>query len=83
MIDLKKISTEIRNENTFNIDEKNTVEILKTINSEDCLVPLAVKNAIEDISKVVDCAYQTLKNQGRIVYIGAGTSGRIGIIDAV
>lgn len=83
MVNLEKITTETRNEKTLDIDEKSTIEMLRLINDEDKKVPNSVGEILDDIACVVDYAYETLCNNGRVIYAGAGTSGRIGIIDAV
>ena len=82
-VDLKKIGTENRNPNTMNIDKVPTNEILKLINNEDKTVPYAVEKEIEHIGALVDCVVEQFKKNGRLIYVGAGTSGRIGLIDAV
>lgn len=82
-VDLKKISTESRNPNTLDIDVVPTLEILKKINNEDKLVAYAVEKALPSISNVVDKVYEAFLKGGRLIYMGAGTSGRIGILDAV
>ena len=82
-VDLTKISTEQRNPNTLDIDTLCTKDILKRINNEDKTVPLAVEKAIDQIAKVVDKVVECFKQGGRLIYMGAGTSGRIGILDAV
>lgn len=82
-VDLKKISTESRNPNTLDIDSVPTIDILKKINNEDKLVAYAVEKALPAISKVVDKVYEAFIKGGRLIYMGAGTSGRIGILDAV
>jgi len=79
---LSNLITEKINENTKNIDECNTREILELINQEDCGVPIAVGQEIPNITKAVDLIYESLKNGGKMVYIGAGTSGRLGVLDA-
>lgn len=79
---LSNLITEKVNQNTKNIDECSTGEILELINQEDCGVPLAVKKEIPSIIKAVDILYESLKNGGKMVYIGAGTSGRLGVLDA-
>lgn len=83
MIDVRKIGTERRNKNTINIDIVPTAEILKLINNEDKTVPYAVEEALPQIAALVDVVVQVLNNNGRLIYIGAGTSGRIGVMDAV
>ena len=82
-VDLKKISTESRNPNTFDIDVVSTIDILKKINNEDKTVAYAVEKALPSIAEVVDKVYNAFLNGGRLIYMGAGTSGRIGILDAV
>ena len=82
-VDLKKIGTENRNPNTMNIDKVSTREVLVLINNEDKTVPYAVEKEIEHIAALVDCIVEQFKKGGRLIYVGAGTSGRIGLIDAV
>ncbi len=82
MVDISKISTEKRNENTKNIDIASTKSMLKMINDEDKKVPLAVEKAIDQIAVVVDHVTEAFVHGGRLVYIGAGTSGRLGVLDA-
>lgn len=80
---LNKIVSEGRNPNTMDIDLLNTSEILSKINDEDMRVADAVKKAIPAIACAVDTIVDRLHSGGRLVYIGAGTSGRLGILDAV
>lgn len=82
-VDLKKIGTENRNVNTMNIDNVSTKKICKLINNEDKIVALAVKDAIPQIVPLIDACVKGMKRDGRIIYAGAGTSGRIGLLDAV
>ncbi len=82
-IELKKISTEARNPNTLDIDLLETKDILKKINDEDKKVAYAVEEKIDQITKVVDEVYNSFLKGGRLIYLGAGTSGRIGIVDSV
>lgn len=82
MADLVKLATEGVNPDTVTIDECSTVEILRMINREDKKVALAVEAEIEQIAKAVDMLYPALKNGGRMFYVGAGTSGRLGVLDA-
>ncbi len=82
MVDISKISTEKRNNNTKNIDVVSTCQILKLLNEEDKTVPLAVEKAINQIADVVDVVTETFVNGGRLIYMGAGTSGRLGVLDA-
>ncbi len=82
-LNISKLSTEKRNVNSLDIDCKSSLEICEIMNNEDALVHLAVKEALEDIAKVIDAAVISFKKGGRLIYVGAGTSGRIGLIDAV
>lgn len=82
MLDISKISTEKRNENTKNIDIASTKSILQMINNEDKTVAFAVEKAIDQITVVVDLVTHVFRNGGRLIYIGAGTSGRLGVLDA-
>lgn len=82
-LNIKKLSTENRNINSMDIDCKNSLEICEIMNNEDALVHVAVREALVDIAKAIDSAVITFKNGGRLIYVGAGTSGRIGLIDAV
>ncbi|RLD41743.1 MAG: N-acetylmuramic acid 6-phosphate etherase [Bacteroidetes bacterium] len=82
MVDISKITTERRNENTKNIDIVSTCEILRMINNEDKTVPLAVEAAIDQIAEVVEVVTKAFRNGGRLFYVGAGTSGRLGVLDA-
>ena len=83
MVDIKNLSTEQRNEKTKDLDLLSTMQILQIMNEEDLNVVSGVKKALPQIEKVVEAMVITLKNGGRIIYAGAGTSGRTGIIDAV
>jgi len=80
---LENLSTEHRNEKTTNLDEMSIKEVLQSMNEEDRTVALAVENEIEEIEKVVGAVIQSFEKEGRLIYIGAGTSGRLGILDAV
>ncbi|WP_234120895.1 N-acetylmuramic acid 6-phosphate etherase [Clostridium hydrogenum] len=79
---LESLITEQVNENTKNIDTMSTVEILNSINNEDIKVAYVVREEIQSIAKAVDVVSEKLKNNGRLFYVGAGTSGRLGILDA-
>ena len=81
--DIKNLSTEARNKNSYNIDTKSTKEILSIINEEDKKVAYLIEEELDDIAKVVDAVVETFNNGGRLIYVGAGTSGRMGLIDAV
>lgn len=82
MLDLQKISTERRNPASTHIDELPTVEMLRIINAEDKKVALAVEKILPEIAKAVDVITDRLAKGGRLFYLGAGTSGRLGILDA-
>lgn len=82
MIVLEKLTTESRNENTLNIDKVSTLEMVKIINNEDKKVAFAVENELENIAKAIDEIVDRINRGGRLIYIGAGTSGRLGILDA-
>lgn len=75
--------TEQRNPSTLDLDQLSTAEIAERINAEDQTVPHAVARALPQITLAIDAAVDVLRGGGRIFYIGAGTSGRLGIIDAV
>ena len=83
MVELKKIATEQRNPNTMNIDSLSTHEMIKLINREDHRVAEAVGLVTEEIARAVDVIADRLGKGGRLIYCGAGTSGRLGILDAV
>jgi N-acetylmuramic acid 6-phosphate etherase len=80
--EISKLHTEQRNKNSMNIDASSTSEILKIINSEDKTVPLAVEKELPYIEQAVELIVAALKNEGRLLYFGAGTSGRLGVVDA-
>lgn len=81
-LNLSKLITEGRNPNTMNIDCVSTEEMIKLINEEDKKVALAVENETSNIARAVDTIAEKLREGGRLIYMGAGTSGRIGILDA-
>lgn len=83
MVDLKKIATEQRNPNTMNIDTLSTLEMVRLINREDHKVAEAVSLVADKIAQAVDLIADRLSKGGRLIYCGAGTSGRLGILDAV
>jgi N-acetylmuramic acid 6-phosphate etherase len=80
---LNTMVSEERNPNTMNIDLMDSKQILTAINNEDKSVPLAINNCLEPISKAVDFIVEAFSQGGRLIYIGAGTSGRLGVLDAV
>jgi N-acetylmuramic acid 6-phosphate etherase len=74
--------TERRNPRSAALDTKSTLEILRIINREDRVVAAAVSKVIPEIARTVDLAVDALTRGGRLVYLGAGTSGRLGVLDA-
>jgi len=76
------LETEQRNPLSYRIDSKSTLEILSIINEEDKKVPFVVASAMPSIAVVVDDVVEAFRNGGRLFYIGAGTSGRLGVLDA-
>lgn len=82
-MDWKKIKTEERNERTAHIDTLPTIDMVRLINDEDKKVALAVEKEAEHIAAAVDVIAARLEEGGRLVYCGCGTSGRLGVLDAV
>ncbi|MGG3558552.1 N-acetylmuramic acid 6-phosphate etherase [Peribacillus frigoritolerans] len=80
---LRSLTTELRNEKTMNIDSVNTMDIISAINKEDFKAAAAVQEVLPEIETAVEWACESLKKGGRLIYIGAGTSGRLGVLDAV
>jgi N-acetylmuramic acid 6-phosphate etherase len=80
--EIAKLTTEQRNPKSMDIDARSTAEILKIINDEDKTVPLAVEAELPYIEQAVEIIVKALKNGGRLLYFGAGTSGRLGVVDA-
>ena len=83
MLDLTALTTERRNPHTMNLDEMSPLEIAQTMNQEDEQAVLAVRKVLPEIATAITWATESLKAGGRIIYIGAGTSGRLGVLDAV
>ncbi|WP_370223831.1 N-acetylmuramic acid 6-phosphate etherase [Cytobacillus sp.] len=81
-MNITKLNTEQRNPKTMKIDLMTTEEIITIINQEDTIVPNAIAREIPHIVNVVDEITDSFKKGGRLIYVGAGTSGRLGIIDA-
>ena len=80
--DLKSLITEESNSRTNDLDLLNTIELVSKIQAEDAQVILAVQKAIPQIAQAVDLIVESFKKGGRLIYFGAGTSGRLGILDA-
>ena len=76
------MGTEDYNRLTENIDMMSTLEIVRIMNEEDKKVPLAVEKVLPDIARAIDLIVERLKQRGRLIYVGAGTSGRLGVLDA-
>lgn len=82
MENLNKLTTEDRNQNTMNIDKANTIDMVTLINEEDKKVAIAIEKEKEYIAEAIDVIAERLEKGGRLIYVGAGTSGRLGILDA-
>lgn len=82
MSDLRQLATERPNPRSRDLDRVSTSKLLRVINAEDQRVPRAVRRCIPHIEKVVNAVYPRLKAGGHLYYIGAGTSGRLGCVDA-
>ena len=82
-LNLKNMSTETRNLNTMDLDIMTPLEIVTVMNREDALVPAAITPALPRIAQCVTWAIGSIEAGGRIIYMGAGTSGRLGVLDAV
>ncbi|MBT2726806.1 N-acetylmuramic acid 6-phosphate etherase [Bacillus sp. ISL-75] len=80
---LELLTTESRNEQSMQIDTANPIDILRIMNEQDQLVALAVKDVLPDVEAAVQFVFESFKNGGRLIYLGAGTSGRLGVLDAV
>ena len=81
-IDLEKLTTESRNQNTIDIDKVSTLEMVRKINNEDKKVAEAVESELPKIAEAIDGIVKGMHKGGRLIYIGAGTSGRLGVLDA-
>ncbi|MCF7823441.1 MAG: N-acetylmuramic acid 6-phosphate etherase [Candidatus Marinimicrobia bacterium] len=79
---LGKLLTEQRNPNSMNLDSASIGEILRIINREDQIVAERVAEQIDDIEKATELVDQAFQRNGRLIYVGAGTSGRLGVLDA-
>lgn len=81
-MDIKKLSTEGRNPQTTDLDEMSPLEIVSVMNQEDQKVPAAIKPELPQIATAAEKISQSFKKGGRLFYVGAGTSGRLGVLDA-
>lgn len=82
-IDLSKLTTERRNPKTMELDTFSPLQIATIMNEEDLNVVAGVKEVLPQIAQAIEWCGNALKNGGRIIYMGAGTSGRLGLLDAV
>ncbi len=80
--EIAALSTEQRNVNSMNIDTCSTIDILRIINDEDKIIPIAVEKELPYIQQAVELIVKALSGGGRLLYYGAGTSGRLGVLDA-
>jgi N-acetylmuramic acid 6-phosphate etherase len=80
--DLQGLMTERPNEASIGLDTKSAIDIARIINSEDAKVAAAVKKALPEIAMVIDTVARSLRDGGRLIYVGAGSSGRIAALDA-
>ena len=81
-MDLSQISTEARNPATMHLDEMTPLELVTAMNREDAKIPGAVEKVLPQIAQCAGWAADSLRSGGRIIYMGAGTSGRLGVLDA-
>ena len=81
-IKLENLTTESRNSSSLNIDKVSTLDMVKIINNEDKKVALVVEKELVKIAEAIDGIVSGMQKGGRLIYIGAGTSGRLGILDA-
>ncbi len=79
---LSTLITEQRNPNSMHVDSLSALEIVQLMNKEDKQVPLAIEKYLPQIAQAVECIVAAFQQGGRLVYIGAGTSGRLGVLDA-
>ena len=82
-LNLKHMSTETRNQRTMDLDIMSPLEIVTVMNQEDAKVPAAITPVLPSIAQCVTWAIESIEAGGRIIYMGAGTSGRLGVLDAV
>ena len=82
-MNLEGLTTEARNETTKKIDQVSTLEMVTLINQEDQKVAQAIEKVLPQIATAIDAAAERFKKGGRLIYCGAGTSGRLGALDAI
>ncbi len=81
-LDLNKMTTETRNPDTMDLDIMTPLAVVTAMNNEDAKVPAAIRPVLPQIAQVVEWAIQSIEAGGRVFYMGAGTSGRLGVLDA-
>jgi N-acetylmuramic acid 6-phosphate etherase len=81
-VELSKLATEQQNPDTLNLDSMSALEIARAINLEDQNVPKAVETQLPQIARAIELVAESLRKGGRLIYVGAGTSGRLGALDA-
>lgn len=81
-VEINQLTTERRNPNTMHLDQMSVGQVLELMNKEDQQVPEAIAEALGQIEAAVETIIQSLKAGGRLIYFGAGTSGRLGVLDA-
>ncbi|MCR8968586.1 N-acetylmuramic acid 6-phosphate etherase [Facklamia sp. 7083-14-GEN3] len=81
-MDLDRLSTETRNKETLNLDQMDPLEIIQKMNQEDKNIPSAIEKQLPQIAKVIEAVINSFRQGGRLIYFGAGTSGRLGVLDA-
>src|SRR5512146_711922 len=82
LTELRELGTEIPNPNSINLDKKSALEIARIINAEDQNVAKAVAKQLPAIAKAIDLVAEALSSGGRLIYVGTGTSGRLGALDS-
>ena len=81
-MDLSHMTTEKRNAATMDLDQMSALEIATVMNQEDRKVPLTIERALPQIAQTIEIVENAFRQGGRLFYIGAGTSGRLGVLDA-
>ncbi len=82
-MDLNKLATEQRNPASTDLDQMTSLEVITLMNEENRKIPDALESELENIATVIDWAKESLSQDARLIYMGAGTSGRLGVLDAV
>jgi len=80
---LNQLTSEDQNPDTLDIDQLQTIDVVTKLNQQDNLVAKAIAKVLPEISAAVDCIVESFRANGRLIYVGAGTSGRLGVLDAV